>query len=207
MAQRRDRLAGGIELAHEFTRLRRLAKEVGIDEAARDEQRVVIGLRYVGKQAVHRDAAGRLVQVHTTDAPAAKRDDVDVGAGGTQRRDGDRQFDLLEPVHGQHRDPSSIQPLLDFHGGSVQGGRGTLAAVDEAVARTRRLPCPGFCAARPVPAFMRRGRTRPMQRHCKSAGSGSGRKCTENSAEPRTRAIRSKRLRHAPGATPGTCAR
>jgi hypothetical protein len=102
---RRDRLAGGIESAHEGARPGRLAQQVRRDIAAGNQQAVVVGRQHIVDLPVDPHQVGWLVHVHAADPARAQGDERGLRARVLQRRQRGVQFRLLDAVRRQHGNP------------------------------------------------------------------------------------------------------
>jgi len=84
VTQRRDRFAGVVERADEVARFGRLPEQTGVDEAAGDQQPVIVIRIGLGDRRVDVQPARRLVQIDTPNLAVAQRDDVTGRAAETQ---------------------------------------------------------------------------------------------------------------------------
>jgi hypothetical protein len=111
VADCRDRLAGGHELLDEADRVLVHAQQVGVDGAAGQQQCVVLAGRGVRDQPVYRERSrGDQVELAGLDLPGVDRQEIAGGTGAVQRAPRLLEFDPLDSVGGEDRDPPSHPP-------------------------------------------------------------------------------------------------
>src|SRR5207253_5689166 len=184
------RLAGLVEPADELHRLRVAAQLVGIADAARDQERVVVGGRHLLDRTVDRQLARRVEVVEALDLTVVDRDDLDVGAGILARLPRLLQLDPLEHVGSEDRDLLASQHLSHFDPSRLLaparrlpgaprpmrpdrcGGDSRGTAVRKVTSRSRAAPSPAARTSGPARARARRAtraaartrRARPARR-------------------------------------------
>lgn len=115
VAERRDGLVVRHEPADELPRRGGLPEEIRTDEAAGQQQPVVVtGISLVDR-LVHLHPARGHVQVHPADASAPQGHDVHRGAGRLQDAQRNDQLDLLEAVRHQSSESGALEPAPRRH--------------------------------------------------------------------------------------------
>jgi hypothetical protein len=105
VADRRKRFLAGIEIAHQRNRILVLAKQIGVDHPAGNDQRVILVDADRVDGAVDCDRLAPIVAIPAPDFAGLERDDVYSGAGFLEPQLGHRQFRLLKAVGGEDGNP------------------------------------------------------------------------------------------------------
>ena len=109
VADHGDRLARAVERAHEVQRLLVLPQRVGADQAAGEEERVVILRVRRLEGAVHAHLLARIEEVDRAQPAGPQRHDLHLRPVVRQCFYGRRNLHLLRPVRREHRHPQPGQ--------------------------------------------------------------------------------------------------
>src|SRR3954471_3181013 len=109
MTDRSDRLAGIEKGLNEAYGLIIHAEGIGIDHAARQQQRVEVFRACAVERHINRKVLAPIREVPAAHPIALGRYDISFGTGLVERMAGFKQFDLLEPIRNKYRNLFAVK--------------------------------------------------------------------------------------------------